>query len=158
MVPTFEYRFYFDATHWRTGVAFLTDRGIKIFNYPDQTHENGVVKNIRTAKTYKRTIRILKRLRNKMQEENIAAAHDVGSFLIESLVWNVPDNAFAHDAYTSVVRDVLAHTFNNTLDDASCQDWLEVNDCKYLFRAQQPWTRLQAHAFLSAAWNYIGYE
>jgi hypothetical protein len=158
VVPTFEYRYYLDASTWRTGVAFLTDKGVKIVNYPDQTYQNGVDKNNRTGRTYKRTIRILKRLRNKMQEENIAAAHDISSFLIESLAWNVADETFGHDTYTSVIRDVLAHTFNSTLNDPDCKDWLEVNDCKYFFHASQPWTREQAHNFLSAAWDYVGYQ
>jgi hypothetical protein len=131
---------------------------VRIFNHPDQTYTNGVAKNDRTGRAYKRAIRILKRLRNKLQEENVAAASDIGSFLIESLVWNVPDSAFNHDTYYSIIRDVLADTFNNTLNDDDCKEWAEVNDCKYLFRPSQPWTRPQAHDFLSAAWDRIGYK
>src|SRR6266508_992839 len=151
VVPAFEYRYYFDATTWRTGIAFLTDKGVKIVNYPDQAHKNGVAKHERTGRMYKRTIRILKRLRNKMQDENIAASKDIGSFLIESLVWNAPDDAFSHDTYNNIVRHVLAYAFNHTTKDEDCKDWLEVSNCKYLFRTSQPWTRDQAHKFLSAA-------
>jgi hypothetical protein len=106
---------------------------------------------------YKRAIRIVKRLRNQMQDENITAAKDIGSFLIESLVWNVPDNGFAHDDYSGVVRHVLAHAFNGTIDDAGCNDWREVNDRKYIFKAS-PGVRDKAHKFLSAAWDYLGFE
>jgi hypothetical protein len=85
-------------------------------------------------------------------------ANNIGSFLIECLVWNAPNEAFNHDTYTSNVRSALVHTFNNTLDDERCKEWGEVNELKYLFRSSQPWTRQQAHAFLSAAWDYIGYK
>jgi hypothetical protein len=156
VVPAFEYRHYYSSTAWRSGVAFLTDSGTRIHNYPDQAYANGVAKHTRTGRAYKRAIRILKRLRNKMQDENIATAQDIGSFLIESLVWNAPDEAFAHNTYTKVMRAVLAHTFNGTIKDESCKDWLEVNDHKFLFHSSQPWTRPQAHGFLSAAWDYLG--
>jgi hypothetical protein len=36
--------------------------------------------------------------------------------------------------------------------------WLEVNDVKYLFHSTQPWTKEQAHAFVSAAWDYVGFD
>jgi len=54
--------------------------------------------------------------------------------------------------------NMLAHCFNHTLDDAKCSKWGEVSELKYLFRVNQPWTRQQAHSFLSAAWAYIGFE
>lgn len=93
-----------------------------------------------------------------MQEEKISAANDIASFLIECLVWNTPNEGFNHDTYWSDVRYVLMHTFNNTLEDERCKGWREVNELKYLFRGGQPWTREQAHDFLSAAWDYIGFK
>ncbi len=63
-----------------------------------------------------------------------------------------------HDTYTADVRSALAHLFNNTRNDDGCKEWGEINELKYLFRTSQPWTREQAHKFLSAAWDYIGFE
>jgi hypothetical protein len=157
VVPAFEHRYYYNAGTHATGIEFRPDSGGRVINWPEQTRANGIAKHERTARQYKRAIRILKRLRNKMQDENIATAHDIASFLIECLVWNAPDSAFNHNTYTAVIRDVLMHTFNNTINDADCQEWGEVNEIKYLFRPSQPWTREQAHKFLSAAWDYIGF-
>ncbi|HKB58323.1 MAG TPA: hypothetical protein VKC51_12125, partial [Lacunisphaera sp.] len=56
---------------------------------------------------------------------------------------------------TDDVQNILAYTFNNTLKAEDCKGWGEVNDLHYLFHAGQPWTREQAHAFLSAAWDYL---
>lgn len=158
-VPCFEYRRYSADGTYITGAAFLTQEGKRIINWPEQSYQNGKAKNERTGKRYRAVVRILKNLRNKMQENKVAAADDIASFLIESLVWNVPDIGFGHDTLTSDVRYALMHTFNNTLSFVDCKEWGEVNELKYLFRdAVQPWTLSQAHGFLSAAWDYIGFE
>lgn len=80
-------------------------------------------------------------MRDKMQAENIESASNIASFLIESLVWNAPPEAFEHERYTDNVRDVIAHFWNNTRKDEDCKEWGEVNELKYLFRPTQPWTR-----------------
>jgi Nucleotidyltransferase domain len=139
------------------GVAFIPDKGHLIQNWPDQTHENGVAKNNRTGKNYKRAIRIIKRLRNEMQDKGIAAATDIGSFLIESLVWNVPDDAFERETYTAIIRHVLAHTCNETRTDETCIEWGEVNELKYIFKGSGG-LRERVNKFLNAGWDYLGYK
>ncbi len=162
VVPALAYHYFEDGCSdyiKPAGVAFDTDKGARrIINWPDQTYSNGVEKNKNTSFRYKKIIRILKNLRNDMQEEKITAANNIASFLIESLVWNTPNDGFGHDSLTEDVRYVLAHTFNETLTDEKCNEWGEVNEIKYLFRTSQPWDRIQAHDFLSAAWDYIGFE
>ena len=164
VIVTFEHRRYSGrlnadgSHHYLSGVAFRPDSGGIVKNWPQQNYDNGVEKNEGCKRHYKRVVRILKRLCYKMRDEDIANSNNIGSFLIECLVWNAPNEAFNHDTYTSDVRSALVHTFNNTLDDERCKEWGEVNELKYLFRSSQPWTRQQAHAFLSAAWDYIGYK
>jgi len=159
VIPAFEYRRYKSdgSNNYILGIAFKTDNDDLIKNWPEQTYDNGVEKNDVTSRRYKRVIRILKNLRNTMQED-VVAANNIPSFLIECLVWNAPNEGFNHDLYTADVQYVLANTFNKTLDEIQCKEWGEVNELKYLFRSGQPWTREQAHRFLSAAWDYIGFE
>ena len=165
-VPAFAYRRYTgkynpDGSHHYidpTGIKFISDKGKHIINWPEQSFKNRNDKNEKTGRRFKRIIRILKNLRNDMQESNIKEANDIASFLIESLVWNVPNDAFGHNKLTDDVRYVLAHCFNHTLDDAKCKGWREVNELKYLFRSSQPWARQQANSFLSVAWNHIGFK
>jgi hypothetical protein len=161
VVATFERRLYAkhdDGTFtYREGVGFNTDSGKFIQNFPQQTYDNGVSRNDATGRSYKRVIRILKRMRNKMQAENIAAAENVASFLIESLVWNAPIASFGYSTWTEILRAVLADVCNNTRDSVDCSKWTEVNDIKYLFHGSQPWTKKQANQFLNAAWTYVGY-
>ena len=164
VVPTFEHRRYtgnisLDGNHeYLSGVAFVPDKGSMIINWPDQNYRNGVQRNDATGRRYKRVIRILKRLRNAMQDDKIPEANDIASFLIESLVWNAPIAAFQQGTFTDDVRYVIAEIYNQTRTEKECSDWGEVNELKYLFRPTQGWTREQANQFLNAAWNYIGFE
>ena len=164
VVPTFEYRWYTGdvkddgSDYFHSGVSFRTDSGKLIFNWPEQNYINGVSRNNSSARRYKRVIRILKRMRDRMIVDDVPEAQSMASFLIECLVWNAPPSAFAHARYTDNIRDVLAHTWNQTRTDNECANWGEVNELKYLFHPGQPWTRQSAHDFLQAAWDYSGFE
>jgi hypothetical protein len=162
VIPAFEHRRYKGLQQavpmFDSGIEFLTDKNVRIINWPNQSKANAVEKNDLTSRKYKATVRILKRLRNEMQDEKIPQAKDFASFLISSLVWNTPNELFVSTSHATTVRNVLAHTFNGTLNDDSCSLWGEVNELKYLFNPTQGWTRQQAHDFLSVAWNYLGFE
>ena len=158
VVAAFEHRRYQSYRSYLSGIELRSDAGERVVNWPDQHYASGVSKNSATSRRFKTTVRILKRLRNRMADEGIAAANPIPSFLIECLVWNVPAGSFGHETYTADVRSVLATTFNATLTDTGCSGWLEVSELKYLFRGTQPWTRQQAHSFLSQAWDYLGFK
>lgn len=157
-VPCFRYRYYSDEGAFMEGVSFLTDNGSRVQNWPEQNYDNGVAKNASSGQRFKDVVRIVKRLRYKMNDENVSAAAPIPSFLIESLLYNVPDENLQRPTYTAAIRSTLAHLFNNTMKFENCKDWCEVNECKYLFWTGQAWTWQQAHAFVSAAWDYIGFE
>ncbi len=156
----FEHRRYTSATHYLSGVEMIPDDypPPMIRNWPEQHYENGVNKNTNTNRRYKRVVRILKSLSNEMSSNGIQSAEDAPSFLIECLVWNTPNQSFQYSTFKPMVRAVLAHLFNNTMNDTDCGEWGEVSELKYLFRDSQPWTRQGAHQFISDAWDYIGYE
>ena len=164
VVPAFEYRQYtgFDvsgAPRWETGIKIFPDYGTAIINWPQQNYGNGVAKNDRTGRRYKRLVRVLKRMRNAMRDKKVSAAEGVASFLIECLVWNSPDDVLMRDSYTDALRGLLVHTFNGTISQDKCNEWGEVNEIKYLFRdGLQPWTRQQANDFLGAAWEFAGFK
>jgi hypothetical protein len=93
-----------------------------------------------------------------MDNDRIAAAKSIAPYLLECLVWNVPNNGLGHDTYSADVRYVLAYLFNSTMTFDFCKEWGEVNELEYLLRTSQPWTLEQTHNFLSAAWDYIGFK
>jgi hypothetical protein len=83
----------------------------------------------------------------------------VPSFLIESVVWNVPNDQFLrNNTWLGHVQEVLTYVYNGTSDDSAEQSdsWMEVNGIKYLFNPAQSWTREQANDFTIEAWRYLG--
>ena len=154
----FEHRSYQTDGTYLEGVELRTDKEIRrIINWPEQHYTNGCQKNTATGTRFKSIVRVLKALSNEMTGEDIGAA-DVAGYLIECLVWNVPNSDFQNSTYRDDVRATLAFLFNNTRSHEDCKDWVEVSDLIYLFHAGQKWTWQQAHAFTSAAWDYIGFE
>ncbi len=162
VVAVMEYRYYFrnylGHIDYHSGTELYPDSGNKIINWPHQHHENGVKKNIETSYRFKYITRIIKRLRNRMDDEGIEAAKPIPSYLIECLAWNVPNEDFGNDKYAADVQNALAHLYSNMATDKQCGQWLEVNGIKYLFHWAQPWTRQRALEFIGAAWNYIGFK
>jgi len=154
----FEHRRYRKDGTYLEGVALLTDKEKKrITNWPEQHYENGTRKNMETGTRFKRIVRVLKSLSNEIAEKGVKAGNIPG-FLIECLVWNVPNDRFQHSAYTTNVQAALTFLFNNTMTQEACKEWGEVSELIYLFHSSQKWTWQQAHDFTSAAWDYVGFE
>jgi hypothetical protein len=157
IVPCFKFRRYFRASsgavRYHEGEA-LFRQGARVVNWPQQNYDNAVQKNGRTGRRFKAIVRVLKHLRNEMEECGVREAAAVSSFDVLNLVWNVPDDHFGLPRCADEVRAGLAFLFNNTLDDESCRDWGEVNELKYFARGR----REELHAWVSAAWNYVGFE
>jgi hypothetical protein len=161
VIPCFEHQRITGApgnTATTFGTRFFPDHGRSIINWPRQNYENGVAKNELTRRRFKAVVRILKSLRNEMAVAGIAAAEPISSYLIECLVWNVPNISFGHDQYYDDVRAAILHLWSQTRTDETCAEWGEINELKYLFRLSQPWNRPQVNAFLLAAWAYVGFQ
>ncbi len=161
VVPCFEHRRYVGkpgSYYYEAGTELRPDNGGSIINWPKQNYDNGVAKNGRTARQFKAMTRILKRLRYELIDEGYAIAESTPSYVLECLAWNVPDDNLDTGSQTSDVRHTLAHLWNNTRTEATCKEWGEVNELKYLFRSSQPWTRQDVNSFLQAAWDYVGFE
>jgi len=151
------------------GVAFLTSENRLTTNFPEQHYANGVAKNNRTGRRYKNVVRILKRMRNHIADNAEAPtaarnrARDTASFLIESLVYNCPDNLFGHsviyDDVTAVLRYLSAglndRQSGNALISFLRLTWMEVNGLKGLFAPGQAWSDTDAAEFVNVALAYM---
>jgi hypothetical protein len=158
VAPFFEHRRFDAAGDWITGVEMRPRSGGRIINWPDQHYDNAVWKNTETARSFKGCVRILKTLRYKMVADGFKSASESTSFLMECLIWNVPNNLFGSTTWTAEMRSCLAYLYNNTIHFADCTEWGEVSELKYLFRGDKAWTFAGTQRFLSDCWNYIGYE
>lgn len=161
VVPCVEYRRYDRIVGgvpiYHTGSSIFPSKGGRIDNYPGAQLDNGNAKNNRTKRRYKRMVRALKRLQTQLVDAG-ALSKELPSYLIECLVYNVPDSNFGHVTYLADMRGVLATIFNETLPNGNWKEWEEVNGLKYLFRGGQDWTRADAHLLADAAWDELGLE
>ncbi len=133
------------------GTAIYTDEGLWIYNFPEEHHEFGKLKNERTGRRYKRTVRILKRLSGELGLPNPPP-----SFLVESLTYNCPDALFSgDDDWYETISLVLTWIYKATEDPISAASLVEANGIKPLFAPEQPWTVQQANAFAGAAFLKI---
>jgi hypothetical protein len=154
----FVHRRYDSQGRYGSGVELRTDDGKRIINWPEQHYNNGVSKNTQTSRSFKGMVRILKRLMFQMEEAGLVSSKNVPGFLLECMVYNVPNGHFMHSGWDADMRAVLAFLFNNTMDDQSCEEWTEVSGLKWLFRPSQKWNRAQAHSFIGASWQYLGLQ
>lgn len=138
------------------GTQFIADDGTIVVNWPDHHYENGVAKNDRTAKKFKPIVRILKSLRTEMRDNEIEGA-DVPSFLVECLVYNIPDPLLcAGSTWKERVETVLV-VAHDQIKKNHHTEWGEVSERKYLFRGIQPWSPETATKFIESALNYLGF-
>jgi len=170
VVAAFEYRLYkkrvFNALLGNyvidhvipPGTKFYADSGREVINWPEQHYSNGVAKNARTGSRFKAIARALKSLKYEMEEKGIAEAKPMASYLVECIVYNVPDYMFQGDSYSKNVRDCIAAIYAAVCPEGDCQNWLEINGIKYLFHPSQPWTREQTNDFTLAVWRYCGFS
>lgn len=158
VVPCFNYRYYLSPTSYREGAKVFRTTGGTVINYAERQLENGRAKNNRTNQAYKKTVRIIKRLENAMNDAGVHG--EVPSYFLECLVYRCPDSMFMHGSWTEVVQDVLAHIHNSLQGPEPTEEsdrWLEVNEAKFLFGTHQKWSRADARAFAFAAYNYLGF-
>lgn len=155
VVPALELRVHQTSGGIIYGTFIQNVGGSAIFNFPKQHYANGVTKNSNTGTAFKKITRIIKRLRNEMAENNITIAPKTQSYLIECLVYNVPDYVFLNKSYKQTVIDVLNVAIQMTSAVYDSSSMLEVNGIKFLFHPNQAWTKENANKFTIEAIKYI---
>lgn len=136
----------------------------RVINWHQQHYDNGVAKNTRTGRRFKRVARILKRLASEMASSGVPAAKSaagvVPSFLLECLVYNAPDGKLGLEdgGYYEDVKEVVRWLWGQTEPGAGGTSFTEVSGLKPLFADGQAWTMAQAREFLLRAWHHVGFQ
>ena len=138
------------------GIRFYATDGSQVSNYPKEHLKNGIAKNNRTNYEYKKLVRIFKRIRNCMVEDNVVDGNIISSFLVECLIWQVPDRIItSYSSWSETVKRTIVYLYNEIINQ-NHQEWGEVSERLYLFRGRK-WTDTDARKFLEKAWDYLGY-
>lgn len=155
ITPFFEYRFYSDRTNYLSGVELISERNESIINWPDQHYSNGVEKNKATSFSYKQSVRIMKALLYELIDNNMVK-NGVSGFMIECLLYNVPNRYFLHATSTEDIRSVLLHSYEMLQNSEIRQGLTEVNKIKPLIRPGDSTAHLDLILFLSSTSKYLG--
>jgi hypothetical protein len=101
-------------------------------------------------------VRALKKLQTRLVDAG-SLDSELPSYLVECLVYNVPDTNFNHrDDYLADMQGVLASIHNATLAAGNANDWLHVHELVYLFRGDDTWSQTDVRALADAAWDELG--
>ena len=158
VVPTWQYRRYSIDGSYIEGVRFFADNEQGVTNFPIQHIENGKEKNRRTHRRFKRLTRIYKRLRAQMVKEGKSVNGNITSFLLECLLWNVPDLIFNdYETWTDRLKQSIVFLWNNTKEEADCKNWCEVSGLLDLFSNDRKWSRENVNTYLLQLWRYLEY-
>lgn len=156
VVPTWNYRRYSENGSYVLGAKFKSDKGIWIINFPKQHISNGIDKNTNTYRRFKRLTRLHRKLRYKMIDEGENVSDNITSFLLECLVWNVPNRIMNdYDTWAERLRESIVYIYNHTKTDEACKDWGEVSELFYLFHSGRKWSREDVNSYMVILWNHL---
>jgi len=116
---------------------------------------NGTEKNNATCRRYKRMVRCLKKMQSRLVQAG-TLEKELPSYLVECIVYNVPNWAFNHTTYLEDFRSVVGYVWAETRSGGNWNDWHEVHELHYLFRGSPPWTAHQVHDLADKAWDEVG--
>jgi hypothetical protein len=159
VVPAFEHRRYpkTGSNAFHTGIELKpkNEPAKTVVNWPHHNYDNVLDKQGSTYRRWRKMVRILKRMREAMKDAGYQTAHNAHSFLVESLLWNVPNDHYGNQRYEDDMANIFNYLTYNLATDERVNEWGEVNELKYLFRPQQKWSRQEAEAFISDANDYM---
>lgn len=161
VVPAFQLRNYYylgsiDPSSYVEGIWFMSKTGDGVKNYPKEHISNGITKNNGTNRRYKKLVRIMKHIRNEMVDDRKIDENIITSFLVECLVWNIPNSIITgYSTWTETVKQAIIYLYN-AINDGKHNDWTEVSKMLYLFRKRK-WTDQDAKQWLYETWNYLEY-
>jgi hypothetical protein len=155
VVPTWKFARYFNDGTTVEGVKLISDKGKPIVNFPILHLENARAKNVSTSKRFKRLTRIFRRIRYDMIDAGVLNGEKISSFLVECLVYNVPNPIFNdNNSWTDRLKKSIVSLYENTATVEKCDDWREVSGWLYLFKGRK-WTREEVNAYLVTMWKYL---
>lgn len=113
--------YYHYPNGYHSGIAFFNLNNTKIVNYPKQHIRKGSNKQSSTSDRFKETVRIFKRARNYLVDNNALTKENVPSYFIENLLYNVPDGRYTYNKQDRVAK-ILQYLNTTDYSDWTCQN------------------------------------
>jgi len=158
VVPTWNYRRYSSVGNYVLGAKLWSDSGTGVVNFPKQHIQNGIQKNARTSRRFKGLTRLHRKIRYRMIDDGLVVSDAISSFLLECLVWNVPENVFLdYDTWNERLKQSIIFIYDQTNNEAKSKTWGEVSELLYLFDSSRKWSRADVAQYMTKLWNYLEY-
>lgn len=113
--------YYHYPNGYHSGIAFFDLSNTKIVNYPKKHIDKGSTKQSNTDNRFKETVRIFKRARNYLVDNNALNKGNVPSYFIEILLYNVPDGRYTYAKQDRVAK-ILRYLTTTDYSDWTCQN------------------------------------
>lgn len=128
--------FTYNPMNYIGGISIISDEGETFVNYPEQHIKNGRDKNKSTNLYYKKMVRIIKKIRYIMIDNHISSASKINSFMLESLLWNIPDYKYINDLkYTGKFQGIINYLKYISIKNIS--SYKEANGIKKLCETKE---------------------
>jgi hypothetical protein len=135
VVPCWKLHRYGAPGRYVVGHRLFPKSGGTVDNYPKQNYDNGVAKNNATGKRYKEIVRCVKRLAGELHDDGLIPREYPG-YLIECLVFNVPEDHFGHRRRYDDVQAAFRYLSKGLRDEDIYFGWHEPSRLKMLFRGR----------------------
>jgi hypothetical protein len=156
VVPCIQMRRYDDVGVYVVGHRIFPRNGAApVDNYPQQNYDNGVGKNNSTGRRSKEIIRCVKRLVGELYDERIIP-RDYPGYLLECLVYNVPNDRFGHVRRYDDMQAVFRYLWNGLGNENTHYAWTEPSELLMLFRGRPDRIPANARNVIEKAWQRIG--
>jgi hypothetical protein len=146
---------YDDVGVYVVGHRIYPRSGGYVDNFPKQNYDNGVSKNNATGRRYKEIVRCVKRLVGVLYDARIIP-RDYPGYLLESLVYNVPNDRFGHSRRYDDMQGVFRYLWNGLKDENVYLTWHEPSELLMLFRGRPDRIPRNALNVIDKAWDRIG--
>ena len=86
--------------------------------------------------------------------ENVS--DNITSFLLECLVWNVPNRIMNdYDTWTERLKQSIIYIHDKTKEETTCKEWGEVSELLYLFHSGRKWSYKDVNSYMVLLWNHL---
>lgn len=163
VVPAMQYRDYKtidskNSSRFIEGIKYFATDDSEIINYPKDHIRNGKNKNNNTNYEYKKLVRIMKHIRNNMVDDGLVNGDIISSFLVECLIWNVPNHIItSSNTWTETVKNTIFYLWDAFSRD-EYKEWGEVSERFYLIHPRRKWTVDSVKDFMARMYTYLEFQ
>jgi hypothetical protein len=155
VVPCWKLHRYAAPGRYVFGHRLFPKSGGVVDNYPKQNYDNGVAKSNATGRRYKEIVRCVKRLVAELYDDSVIRV-DYPGYLLECLVFNVPNDRFGHERRYDDMQGVFRYLWNGLKGADVYLKWHEPSRLKMLFRGRPDRIPANARTVIEKAWQRIG--